>query len=467
MRIEAAARGPGIVRSLLQLPVVRYLHARRLLFPAMLGLAVAGVLVHGAWRRNAPDRPARRLQLSLPPIPVPELRPELEKTPLTYESDYWRQLAENARNKLVRIGPDNLPAVMIAPGVALTAIEAAERYSTPSEGMEAEASDPLKPRLLGVDADLGIALIAVKQPPAVATFAAADFSRLHPGSYIAAVSLTPAGELGVAPGHIVSILPPTEAEGASVEAALAGAEAFAAAAIVDLDGRLVGVSVRAGPSLRLVWSDAIRRVVQRAARGEICQAVEVGDISVEVLRLLGLSGGVLVEEVREAAFAPEPPIREGDVLVSWNRQAVSAAEQFVRLYAGVEPGEQVRYTVLRNRRRISGTVTMPGRDCRPVLSGQVQYAALGLTVKREAEGWRVLRVADGGAAGAAGLTAGDVIIAVNGRAIASEAGAALARLDQSRQPAALTIRRGGRTKMLALHPRPRTSQGPATEQNSK
>ena len=112
---------------LLRIPVIRSLHDRQLLFPVVVVLVVSGVLVQGAWQSG--DRSAETAGQEDTPAPVPSpvsRRPDLEKTPLTYFDDYWRQLRERVEDKVVLVGPNRTPAVVVMPGLALTSAEAGD-----------------------------------------------------------------------------------------------------------------------------------------------------------------------------------------------------------------------------------------------------------------------------------------------------------------------------------------------------
>ena len=91
------------VGFLLRLPVVRALHKRQLLFPTVLLIIVAGVLVQGALERNqAGDEFGDGVGALVPVTPPrPIVRADLEKTPLTYFSDYWNQLGGGLGNNFV------------------------------------------------------------------------------------------------------------------------------------------------------------------------------------------------------------------------------------------------------------------------------------------------------------------------------------------------------------------------------
>ena len=122
-----------MLRFFLRLPGISRLHERQWLFPVLVVVVVAGVLVQGALQRTAtaerePPLPDTEPATTLP-IPVvarPALRGDLEKTPLTYFSDYWAQLGEEARDHIVLVGPGRHAGVLIEPGLALASIAAAE-----------------------------------------------------------------------------------------------------------------------------------------------------------------------------------------------------------------------------------------------------------------------------------------------------------------------------------------------------
>ena len=368
------------MKSILQLPIarklsarIRNLHARGLLVPAVVVLVVVAVLVHGALTREADQEASGQAEQFLPAFELPALRPDLDKTQLAYASDYWRQLGKKVQNKLVLIGRREIAGVVVAPGVVLTSISAADdvvaeqreqalmREDTAQEGgtdaeVDAQAAEagteadpPKEPyELLGVDSELGLALFAFKQDDAEANFRQSEYSALAPGDQVAAVSFTPDKGIGITPGYVTS-----RSRGAlsgvdetRLEVAIPFPESLQVAAIVDLDARLAGMAFRTVKGMQVLSSDAVGLIVDRLAGGPMCQAIEVGELSGEARRLLGLTGGVVVEKVRQDAFAPEPSIHEGDILMSWNRRNVTSVEEFGGLYRGPEPGSLVRYVVL-------------------------------------------------------------------------------------------------------------------------
>ena len=481
MKMELRSEVKALLRWFLQLPIVRELHARGLLAPILLGLVVVGFLVEGALTHQEPNERPAELAIPLPPIDAPTLRPELEKTPLTYVSDYWLQLGELVKNKLVLLGPQDTPGIVVAPGVALTSIRAAsealrqrrqEQASGENEGAEAPEASPasgyrVTSRLLGIDVELGLALFAIKQPRTISTFVKVELAKLPPGSYVAAVSLSAEQRVRITPGTLVSLRPAQagEAPGTHLDLAIPFPEAFPTAAIVDLDGRLVGVAVRTTSGREIFAVDAIPPIVDRLATGGVCQAIEVGALSDEARKLLGVRGGVAVERVRGEAFVPEPSIREGDILLSWNRQNVAAVEEFNRLYEEAEPGALIRYRVLRNRRVVSGATRMPGGDCRPVPPAPEVFPQLGLTLEWNASGWKVVGVAGESPAFRADIVAGDMIVGAGGKQFSRRDRTPFQDFEKTPRPIILTIRRGDRVRIVAVSPQAgaKPAGSPATD----
>lgn len=421
-----------------RLPVVRDLYARGLLFPAVLILAVLGVLVHGAFQDEASAEAVAETQPLLAPVEVPGIRPDLEKSPLTYFSDYYRQLGEKVRNKLVLLGRDQIPGVVVAPGVALTTLEAADGIDAEDETHE----------VLGLDTERGLALIAVKQDDPDASFSSVSYAVLTPGSSIVAVSLGPDGRVRVTPGSVVSLSTTTEG---FLDVAVPFSDFLEAAALVDLDAGLIGVAIRTSRGIEVISREEVNMLVDRLAKGPACQAIEVSDMTDGVREALRL-GGVVVEKVRRNSFLPEPSIRAGDVLLSWNGEAVENAEQFASLYQAAPPGELVRYAVWRSGRRVTGRTRMPQSDCRPMDDPPQTLTDWGIVLRWDrGTGWRVVELTEHSPAAEAGVMEDDLIVAVDGVALSGGDIRKLRRLERNTKPVVLTLRRGNRVKLAAVN----------------
>jgi len=469
------------------LPGIRTLREHNLLFPVLVLAGAAGVLLQGALYREPPPPPQAAEEGPPAPAPPPEsrFRQDVEKTPLTYQSDYWAQLARRVSEDLVLIGPGRAPGVLIAPGLALTSLLAADELARAEREQEAEATQqamaadtnatpgetlpapsgaerprpPGTPSMVGLDIEHGIALFAVPGTDSGAFMAAAG-STLRPGAFVAAVTLGADGAPRITPGHLVSPAVGGRPGSEPFDVSIPFPASTSIAAIVDLDGELLGIGVETGHGVRVLSARTVLAVVGRLGSGDACQAIEVSDLEPEVLGMLAIEGGVLVDRVIEGAFSKGPPVQAGDVLLRWNGHDIEAAEQFDALYPEAGPGETVPFRVLRNRRRIDEQLQMPSADCRPPREPAIHFGVLGLSVEwaeyaddPAAEGWAVLAVRDGGIAARAGLEPADLIVAVDGRALAREtARRPFERFEQRPRPMLLTVRREGRIRLLPMVP---------------
>lgn len=494
------------VGSLLKLPVIRDLHKRQLLFPTVVSIVVAGVLVQGALDRSQPQTVTPE-SASETPIPAPEPRPilrsDLEKTPLTYVSDYWNQLAEGARGNLVAIGPTGAPGILIGPRLALTTDEPAlavlaERNRvalTRAEPEDGDANDELgegdpaegdggdgedegdaedagetaveasgPQRLRALDEELGLALFDVDDAGESA-FTLSDPRRLASGSYLGAVTLDAMGEPMITPGYLVTTAADAEHESGDLVVSMDLPSSFSVAAIIDLDGTMVGLAYASETGPRVVTTTEMLGLIQTLQTGTLCRSIEVSDLGDDVRRELGVESGVLVEYVRSEAFSQVASLQGGDVLLEWGDTSLESAEQFASVYDAQASGSLVRYRVLRGRRRVTGGTIMPPRDCEPVTSEPVRFPRFGLALQWldasrstgaetvSSDGWYVAAVAPDGTSAAAGVRELDALRSIDGQGIEDEGDrATLEAAAASEEMLLLSLRRDGRAKLIAVPP---------------
>jgi hypothetical protein len=481
------------VRRLLRLPLIRALHRRHLLLPVVVSLVVLGVLVQGVLVRDVSMEASNQLDLSPPLSPQVGRRLDLEKTPLTYFDDYWSQLLERVQGRVVLVGPGATPAVVVMSGLALTSAEAGEAVlaeldrqrlvnpppavaaigdegplETPRpEAAEDESGEPetipdsLPYGLIAVDRDLGLSLFGVDTSQ-ITRFELIPPALAMSGSYVGAVTRDRSGRAAIAPGHLVAVraesLGPSEPS-LVVSMSLSGP---GATAIVNLDGGLLGVAVDRGGGgfgQRMLSSSVVIRMVAELQRQTRCRALVVSELELPVRELLGVDGGLLIEQVRAAAFIPEPSLRSGDVILEWDGAAVTTVENFEDRSDTIANGELVKYQIIRGRRRLEGGTILPGGDCRPLGDPPVQLIRYGLALRwiaqdgTETTGWRVVAIVPGGRAAKAGVALGDVVLAVNGRLTDdSDSRAVFERMERQGTPTLLTVQRADRVRILALVP---------------
>jgi S1-C subfamily serine protease len=420
------------------------------------------VLAQGvlARRAEAPTPAPSPRETNSPSEFLPNLRPGLEKAPLEYQSDYWRQLGEQARRGLVSLGPDGIPAVVVAPGTGVTSLEAADTLARDA------ASPGSSFRVIGRDLEARLAVVRLDEALGGTPLSLSTLESLHPGALVATVSLSPGRGLQIAPAHLVAVSldddsaasaagPPPPRSTTLVLSVVP--RTFTVGAVVDLDGRLIGVAVATGDGGTSVLSAAATAaVVEAAGRGEPCRPVEVAGLDPGVARLLD-APGLLVERVDEDSFAGKPPLRPGDVLVDWDGKAPVTAKGFEDLYAAKAPGSTVSVTVLRGRDRLKTAVRLPASDCRAPSPEPVGIESLGLTLRFEPATagrrgvWRVGAVVAGSESARAGLARGDRVLEIDREALAgSEDRPRIAALTRRSRPTLLTLKRGDRVLLLAL-----------------
>jgi S1-C subfamily serine protease len=442
------------------------LHSRGLLVPLVVVALVGIVLLEGVFHRSRPaaSGAAQKEEVG-PPAPAGMRRPDLEKAPLAYLSEYWLQLGARTKPSLVLVGEAHVAGIAILPGFALAPLGALDGPAA-GDGSVPAAPAPVISRVVAVDPDAGVALFELHPAEAIPPLAVPDVASAGPGTLIAAVSLAADGRLRVTPGHVVSV----RSGSGTLDLSIPFAPGRGAAALVDLDGRLLGVAVPAGNSFTALSAEAALRTADRLRQRPRCEAVEVGPLDGSVRKLLGIDGGALVVRVRDRAFASPPEIRPGDVVRRWSGRAVGSPQEFDRLYDAVAPGSAVQALVRRGQADVGVSVVVPP-DCRPFREPPLSLPALGLTVSRgEGNGgrggkrsWSVLSVDQGGPAWAAGLEPGDRVLAVAGQPL-GDANAAAVRQGltggaKGPAPRLISVERGGSVRLLVLRPTARGRNG--------
>ncbi|MBN2370792.1 MAG: PDZ domain-containing protein [Vicinamibacteria bacterium] len=427
-------------RTILDFPGIRHLHERHLLLPTLVGLLALVVLTEGAFRRWAADRtpPA-----SVPPATLPLLRPDLEKTPLSYISDFWRQLAERATPSLTLVGSSRVPGLVMRADRALTSLAAIQ-----------DDQD----LVIGLDADLDLALVRIPNDGGHAPFVEVAAEELTPGALIAAVSLDSQGRPRIHPGYLLSRSKRSLPGGDFVmlDVAFPSIAMAGPAAVVDLDRRLLGVAVNRSEGLQVLSADSARRLVERLAGGGKTRSIEVGPLEAAVKDALGLRAGVVVERVCRASFSSAPAIRAGDVLLARGGITIANVDDFLRWFDRQSPGERSTLLVWREGRRARLPFILPERHCRPAEPPRISLESLGCTVRSMGaeRGLKIVEVRAGEPACQADLRPGDRILSVDGRPPSeSLLRARLARALRLKKSVAFAVERNDRVRFIGATPK--------------
>jgi Do/DeqQ family serine protease len=214
--------------------------------------------------------------------------------------------------------------------------------------------------------------------------------------------------------------------------------------LLNLDGRVIGVNtaiVAAGQGIGFaipinMAKDVMRQLIAggRVVRGWL--GVVIQDLTGELGRSFGVGerDGVLVADVMPGGPAAAAGVRSGDIIVEFGGVPIKETPDLQRRVAAVPPGQQEAMKVLREGKPVTLTVRvgeMPSDDTAAVTDPTDERWGLrvepttGESARRldvpSPRGVIVVDVAPGSPAEAAGLRRGDVVIEVNGQAVADPA----------------------------------------------
>jgi S1-C subfamily serine protease len=287
------------------------------------------------------------------------------------------------------------------------------------------------------------------------------------GSYVGAVSLSEVGDATVAPGYFVATASRDLAvsEFGDLVVSMDLPKMSPLAAVVNLDGALLGLSYEIPNGRRVISTTEILSLIEKLQDETVCRSVEVVTLDENVRQVLVIEDGVLIEYVHREAFRSKPALFGGDVLLEWAGEKLESVEQFERLYDAQIPGESVEFLVLRNRRRISGDAIVPDTYCEPVESTPIRFDAWGLVLQWVPEtrdelrqsvvpsGWLVMVVFEDSPSALAGIEENDLLVTVGGAMVATEQDREIIeKFTERSEPVLLSVRRGARMKLVALVP---------------
>ena len=235
-------------------------------------------------------------------------------------------------------------------------------------------------------------------------------------------------------------------------------------ALVDLEGRLVGInSVIVSPSgVSAGLGFAVPANIVRTVTGQIVEygsvrrgqlGVMIQDLSPDAVDVLGLEAakGVIVADVVDGSAAEAAGIQSGDVVLSLDDEEVVSASDLRTRVGLANVGDEVELVVLRDGKRKAIEATIGTAEDAEGLPRPSMSALAGVRLRDlprghwlfgEVRGVEVTAVEGDSRAWLAGLRRGDVILAVNRRAVdgVAEFEAAVEDLPQF----AMLVQRGDR-----------------------
>jgi Do/DeqQ family serine protease len=237
-------------------------------------------------------------------------------------------------------------------------------------------------------------------------------------------------------------------------------------ALIDLSGNLVGINAaiisRSGGNMGIGFAIPVNMV--RNVMGQLIEHGSVergvlgiigGDVPEAVAETLGVKGrgGALVNQVTPGGGADKAGVQAGDVVVAIDGKAIAGMGELRNRIGLMRKGQKVKLGLIRDGKPLNLTATIMGMEA-SATSGAAAHeklsgASFGEIDERSPfygrlKGAMVLAVEPGSNADTRGrLEAGDVIVAVNRRAISgvAELNRALKSLDPN-AAFLLEIRRG-------------------------
>ena len=249
----------------------------------------------------------------------------------------------------------------------------------------------------------------------------------------------------------------------------------------DVDGSVIGVNTAiyspSGGSVGIAFAipaETVKSVIgQLKDKGTVSRGwigVQIQPVTADIAESLGLKGtqGALVAEPQANSPAVKAGIQAGDVITSVNGAPVRDARDLARQIGAMSPGATVRLTVMQKGEQKTISVTLgelPNeREARATPESRdpsgLVIPRLGLTLAPATEvagsgneGVVVTAVEPDGVAADQGFKAGDVILEVAGRKVASpadvRAGIGNAQREGKRT-VLLRLKSGEGTKFMAL-----------------
>ena len=224
--------------------------------------------------------------------------------------------------------------------------------------------------------------------------------------------------------------------------------------LLNANGELVGVNTAIYQNAQgigfAIPIDVAKRIVHelitKGAVAPVWLGLELQDLGPQLKQALGLPKrlqGALVSRVRPDGPARVSGLERGDVVLELEGSSIRSARSFYEILERTTTGQEVELRVRRGEseeRLKARTAEIPDREIDRLA---VRLLAMELELRRPESRYRVKTVAEGSGAAGRGIQAGDWILAVNGKALASPGDLRRAVLDlRGRTRAMVVVQRG-------------------------
>lgn len=337
----------------------------------------------------------------------------------------------------------------------------------------------LEAKLLGSDPGTDVALLQVAAENLVA-IGLADVSSVAVGDYVVAIG-NPFGIGQTVTSGIVSALGRAGINNDNYEDFIQTDAAInlgnSGGALVDMEGNLIGINTAiisgSGGSNGIgfaVPTDMMASVMEHLKRdGEVRRGllgVTIADATADIVAALDVDVeyGAVVTSVMPDSAAEQAGVQLSDVIVSLDGREVRGSRELRNMVGLMLQDQQVELVLYRNGKRESLQARIGGASGRSVVSEEAlgarnefrgaKFKTVGEENSDKYQGVEVVSLSNQGAAFAAGLREGDVIIEVNRRSVTNLEAFNLATSTEAvgseRTIVALTAIREGRRILLFL-----------------
>jgi len=251
--------------------------------------------------------------------------------------------------------------------------------------------------------------------------------------------------------------------------------------LINMRGEVVGINSQIysrsggymGISFAVPIDEAMRvaeqlRVTGRVTRGRI--GVQIGEVTKDVAESLGLARahGALIQRVEPGGPAEKGGLEAGDIILKFNGTQIEKSSDLPRLVGATKPGTRSTLTIWRKGASKDVALTIAELEPEKVARKEERKAkpeqtpnTLGLIVSDLSEAQKKELRTDGGvivdavegAAGRAGIRAGDVILRLNNSDVkdAKQFSALVAKLEPKKM-AVVLVRRGDASQFVPIRP---------------
>ena len=245
--------------------------------------------------------------------------------------------------------------------------------------------------------------------------------------------------------------------------------------LVDIDGQVIGINAMIiqpgqGIGFAIPINLAKKILTELIAKGKVIRpwvGIGLQDLTEELMKSFGAKEkeGALISQVHEGSPAEKAGLKVEDIIVELDGKKVKNSQDVVREVLKREVGQQIRFDVIREGKRVEISVTTAQMPSEPTerrgVKPEKEWFGLRVTTVTpdiakqlglaKAEGIVIEGIEMGSAAQVAGLRKGDVISEVNRQRIKDENDYRNA-MEKTRpgQAVLLLINRGGTTFFVTL-----------------